>query len=84
MPNEKNCIHVLRLGIFVWRYMDKPNQKTTFSVELDALEASKLEKIALETSRSKGAVVRRLLSLADLPEAKILLGQSLPSEKQST
>ena len=64
--------------------MDKPNQKTTFSVELDALEASKLEKIALETSRSKGAVVRRLLSLADLPEAKILLGQSLPSEKQST
>ena len=45
-----------------------------FSVRLTDKEREKLEKIAKETDRSQGSVIRRLLELADCPEGRLLLG----------
>ena len=45
-----------------------------FTVKLPDADLARLESLAKETDRSKGAVVRQLLKLADIPEARQLLG----------
>ena len=51
-----------------------------FTVRLKPAELEKLDRLAKESERSKGAVIRRLLAIAELPETKRLL-ESSPAGK---
>lgn len=58
-------------------------QKSFFTVQLDAKEREILSRLADETERSRGAVVRRLITLAaDLPEARRALGEPQRLDQQ--
>ena len=46
-----------------------------FTVILKPAELPALDRLAKDTGRSKGAVIRRLLTLAGLPEGRRLLGE---------
>lgn len=50
------------------------NRTKVFSIRFEPQEYKTLDNLARETGRSKGGVVRRLIKLAELPEAKRLLG----------
>jgi len=45
-----------------------------FTVRLTPAERAKLQKLADESGRKPGNVLRRLLGLSDLPEARRILG----------
>lgn len=53
----------------------KRNRKTDFfCVRLPPPDLAKLDRLARETNRSMGGVIRQLLYLADSPEGRKLLG----------
>jgi predicted transcriptional regulator len=61
----------------------KKRKTDFFAVRLKPAELATLDRLALETDRSKSAIVRRLIDLAEtLPDARRLLGEPNPSEIQ--
>jgi hypothetical protein len=58
----------------------KRMEEVFFTIRLKPAEAEKLAALAKETARSRGAVIRQLLKLADLPEARRILGVPLENE----
>ena len=51
----------------------KPKMTNLFTIRLKEDELIKLTVLAKEQGRSKGAIMRRLLAIADLPEARRLI-----------
>ena len=51
------------------------NKSGFVCVKLAPAEFSTLDRLAKETERSKGAIIRTLLTLANTPEARRLLGE---------
>lgn len=49
-----------------------------FCMRLAPDEAAKLRRLASQTQRTRSAIIRRLLLVADLPEARQLLGIAEP------
>lgn len=57
-------------------------QNNIFAVRLQPVQLATLARLARETDRSKGAIIRRLLDLAEvLPEARQLLGDPDPKRE---
>ena len=54
-------------------------EKANFSLVLGPAERTALIRLAEESGRTPASVLRRLISLADLPEARRLLG--LPADE---
>ena len=54
----------------------------SFTVRMKTTEMKRLQDLANQTGRSRGAVVRRLLILAETPEARQLLGEPPQNHKQ--
>jgi hypothetical protein len=53
----------------------------SFTVRMKTIEMERLRDLANQTGRSRGAVMRRLLSLAETPEGRRVLGEP-PKHKQ--
>lgn len=53
------------------------SKTATWSIRLDPAEREALERLARESGRTPAGVVRRLLTLAELPEARAILGLSV-------
>ena len=53
----------------------RPRTTDFFTLRLPPTEWAALDRLAKDTGRSKGAVIRRLLALAGLPEGRRLLGE---------
>jgi|APSaa5957512622_1039677.scaffolds.fasta_scaffold124748_2 hypothetical protein len=59
------------------------SENKIFSIRMNPRELAALNRLAKTTGRTKAATVRRLLAMADQPDARRWLGEPIKSEVQN-
>ena len=55
-----------------------------FTIRLDPPTREALDRLAVQTDRTRGSVIRSLLALSEIPEIKNRLGTPRPNHKTET